>query len=119
MIPVVPFLCKKVRLRLEGCGCHTGLTNATNGLTLFSGDLRHKWPKSLFHYGGSLEAGNGPIQVSWGHTSTTELEAPKLLQSQGTSYQMVQSQARVSKETLSTRVPQVNEGEMKNALVEV
>ena len=29
MIPVVPFLCKKVRLRLEECGCHEGLTNAT------------------------------------------------------------------------------------------
>ena len=35
MIPVVPFLYKKVHLRLEGCGCH-------EGLTLFSGNPRHE-----------------------------------------------------------------------------
>ena len=29
MIPVVPFLCKKVRLRLEECGCYESQTNAT------------------------------------------------------------------------------------------
>ena len=80
MIPVVPFLCKKVRLRLERCGglvlpvrhnwpqlemggsMHTNATKASpqdagehhtterhEGLTLFSGDPRHKGLGHFFH----------------------------------------------------------------------
>ena len=41
MIPVVPFLCKKVRLRWRGVTA-TKASQRHKGLTLFSSDPRHK-----------------------------------------------------------------------------
>ena len=42
MIPVVPFLCKKVRLRLEECGCYASQTNSHEGFTQISCEQRHE-----------------------------------------------------------------------------
>jgi hypothetical protein len=42
LIPVVPFLCKKVRLRLEECGCYESQTNSHEGFTQISGEQRHE-----------------------------------------------------------------------------
>ena len=56
MIPVVPFLCKKVRLRLEECGCH-------EGLTLFYDDPRHEGLGHPSNIGDSFAAGIGLYRV--------------------------------------------------------
>ena len=48
MIPVVPFLCKKVRLRWRGVTA-TKASQRHKGLTLFSGDPRHKGLGHVFH----------------------------------------------------------------------
>ena len=42
MIPVVPFICKKVRLRLEECGCNASQTNNHGGFTQISCEQRHE-----------------------------------------------------------------------------
>ena len=72
MIPVVPFICKKVRLRWRG-------------VTATKASQRHE---GLAH--GSTKGnpwGGKPAYTRFlGHTSTTESEAPKLLQQQATDY---------------------------------
>ena len=80
MIPIVPFLCKKVRLRWRGVTA-TKASQRHEGLTLFSGEHRHE---GLAH--GSTKGipwgGKRAYTIFLGHTSTTESEAPKLLQQQ-------------------------------------
>ena len=80
MIPVVPFLCKKVRLRWRGVTA-TKASQRHKGLTLFSGEHRHE---GLAHGStkGIPQGGKQAYTRFLGHTSTTESEAPKLLQQQ-------------------------------------
>ena len=78
MIPVVPFLCKKVRLRWRGVTA-TKASQRHEGLTLFSGEHHHDGQAhgstQGFPYGGKWA-----FTRFLGHASTTESEAPKLLQ---------------------------------------
>jgi hypothetical protein len=69
----------------------------------------------------TFEVEAGTFTTSSGHTSTTELEAPKYKQAVKTNQRQAcknQIKVRVSKETLELGGPQVNEGEMKISLGE-
>ena len=78
MIPVVLFLCKKVRLRWRGVTA-TKASQHHKGLTLFSGEHRHE---GLAHGStkGIPQGGKRAYTRFLGHTSTTESEDLKLLQ---------------------------------------
>ena len=71
LIPVVPF---------EGKYVYVGgvwvIPNATNGLTLFSDELRPNGPSSPSTIG-AFKVAAGTFTTSLGHTPTTELGAPK------------------------------------------
>ena len=80
MIPVVPFLCKKVRLRWRGVTA-TKASQRHKCLTLFSGEHRHE---GLAHgcTKGIPQGRKWAYTRFLGNTSTTESEAPKLLKQQ-------------------------------------
>ena len=65
MIPIVPFLCKKVRLRWRGVTA-TKASQRHEGLTLFSGNPRHEGLGYSSTYGDSLRQEPGPLQASRG-----------------------------------------------------
>ena len=64
MIPVVPFLCKKVRLRLEECGCYESQTNSHEGFTQISGEQRHEAQPTSTK--GFPRGGNRALHKDWG-----------------------------------------------------
>ena len=80
MIPVVPFFCKKVRLRWRGVTAMMA-SQRHKGLTLFSGEHRHEGLAHGSTIGNPLRRETSLYKIL-GHTSTTESEAPKLLQQQ-------------------------------------
>ena len=115
MFPAVPSFWGEVRLRLEGCGWYPAPLEASpySPVNLATKGLVH------LHYR-FLQGGTEALISSLGHTSTTELEAPKSPQSvtiQSKAYQIETKAPRVSKETLRARGPQVNEGEIQIASV--
>jgi hypothetical protein len=68
------FLFRGSTSTLERCGCHKGLTNATKAHPILWCKLPPQRPSSLSTKG-FLKA--EPAFTILGHTSTTELEAPK------------------------------------------
>jgi hypothetical protein len=68
------FLLRGSTSMLDGCGHHTGLTNTTKAHPILRCELAPQRPGSLSTKG-FLKV--EPAFISLGHTSTTELEAPK------------------------------------------
>jgi len=88
---------------------------------LFSDEPHPKGLDSPSTISATFKVEAGIFTTSSGHTSTTELEAPKYKQAVKTNQRQAcknQIKVRVSKETLELGGPQVNEGEMKISLGE-
>ena len=98
------FLLRGSTSTLEGCGRH-------KGLTLFSGEQRHK---GLAHVStkGFPRGGNRAFTRFLGHTSTTKLETANSSNNTIKTRSNQVTTTRVSKMEHYQRGPQANEGEM-------
>jgi hypothetical protein len=103
------FLFRVSTSRLEGCGCHKGLTNTTNSHPILRCKLSPQRPSSLSTKG-FVKA--EPTFTSLGHASATELEAPKnntmLLNNKSQVYQIHKSRSRVPRKP-KIQIHQANE----------
>jgi hypothetical protein len=111
------FLFRGSTSTLERCGCHTGLTNATKAHHILRCKLPPQRPSSLSTKG-FLKA--EPAFTNLGHTSTTELEAPKhhkINKQQVSRYQSHKSRSRDTREP-KTQGPSSKREEKSNRFSE-